>query len=93
MDSKGPPFSQQRDQITEWLTAISKDITVLSAIKANQDTSQITVSPPTPLDEAQLTAALNALAVPIQNTQAFNNFIAAVTGVLGAADTAAANIH
>ncbi len=93
LDTKGPPLSQQRDQITEWLTALSKDITVLSAIRANQAAAQVTVMPPTPQDEAQLRAALSALSVRIQNNQAFNNFILAVTGALGAADTAAANIH
>ena len=45
LDPGGPPFSQQRDQITEWLTAISKDITVLSAIRANLDTAQVAVTP------------------------------------------------
>ena len=87
LDSNGPDFSKQQEQITEWLTAISKDITVMSAIRANLAAASVVVNPPSASDIQQLTDALKLLSVPIQHNQAFNNFIAAVTGVLGAADT------
>ncbi|MGO9605078.1 MAG: hypothetical protein ACLQAT_17110 [Candidatus Binataceae bacterium] len=91
LDPNGPDISTQQEQITEWLTAISKDITILSAIRANANASTVTVSPPTATDVKQLQDALTLLGTAIQKNQAFNNFITAVTAVLGAADTVASS--
>jgi hypothetical protein len=84
---------QQRDQITEWLSSISKDILVLSAIKANSNAASVVVTPPSSNDRTQLLASVNKVNAAIKTNQGFNSFITAVTAALGAADTITANVR
>jgi hypothetical protein len=93
LDPNGPPFSQQESQVTVFLTKISQDIALLSAILANQTAASVTITPPSAAAAAQLSASLTTLGSVIQSNQAFNNFINGVTTVLGAADTIAKNAH
>lgn len=79
--------TDQRDQITFWMTQINLKVMALERIKANKAAAQVTLRGLTPEEIDSAEKAMSALNKVIQRAQTFNQILTTVTAILNGAYT------